>query len=239
MPSSSADLKKIQAVSGLFMAIYVAMHLTNHYMLNVSYDAADTLMMHYRKIYQHPLFEGAFFVALGAHFFVNYKIYTRRSKLDATSRTKKDDEAKTSNAVSPELKAHRWAGYFLSIFVVTHVIAVRVTPLLYFENAADFDYSFAAAAIDFFPSHSFTVYYIVLGMAGGWHMIYGVRAALATLQGKSVTGTAFPMPLKMVAAASHLLIVVAVLALGKYYTNIEWSEKTVALHDYFFKSMGM
>lgn len=237
--SSSVSLKKIQAVSGLFMAIYVIMHLTNHFTLNISYDVADNLMLELRRVYQHPLFEGAFFAALAAHFYANYQIYMRRSKLNATSRSKKNDDAKTPTAVSPELKAHRWAGYSLSVLIFTHVIAVRVTPLLYFDNAQDFDYSFAAAAINFFPFHSFTVYYIFLGMVGGWHVIYGVRGALATLQGKSTTGTAFPIPLKIVAAASHLLIVGAVIALGKYYAGIEWSEKTLALHDHFFKSMGM
>ena len=236
MPSS-ADLKKVQALSGLFMAIYVVMHLTNHYTLNISYDAADKLMMRFRNIYQNPLFEMTFFGAMAAHYYSNYQIYTRRSKLD--TKKKKNDDANKTLKVSPELKAHRYAGYLLSIFVVVHVIAVRLTPLVYFDNAQDFDYTFAAAAIDFFPFHSFTVYYIVLGMAGGWHLIYGTRAALVTLQGKSATGTAFPIPLKMVAAASHLLIVGAVLALGKYYTNIGWSEKTVALHGHFFKSMGM
>jgi hypothetical protein len=83
------------------------------------------------------------------------------------------------------------------------------------------------------------VYCILLGMAGGWHMIYGVRAALATLQGKSLTGTAFPMPLKMVASTNHLLVVGAILALTTYHTNMEWSEKTIVLHGYFFKSMGI
>ena len=234
--SSTASLKKIQALSGLFMAIYVAMHLTNHFMLNISYDAADQLMMKFRNVYQNPLFEVAFFAALAAHFYANYQIYTSRSKIASK---KKNDDAKAPIAVSAELKAHRYAGYFLSIFVVTHVLAVSVTPLVYFDNAQDFDYSFAAAAIAFFPLHSFTVYYIVLGVAGGWHLVYGVRAAMATLQGKSVMGTAFPIPLRMLAAMSHLLIVGAVLALGKYYTNIEWSEKTVALHNHFFKSMGM
>ena len=247
MSSSASNLKKIQALSGLVMAIYATMHLSNHYVLNVSYESADDVMMKLRKIYQHPLLEGSFLVALVVHFSANYQLYQRRAKLESSSttgRSKKYDDATTSTeksatVIAPELKAHRWAGYILSLLVVAHVVAVRVTPLVYFDNPSDFDYSFAAAAISFFPYHSFTVYYIVLGMAGGWHLIYGVRAALATLQGTSVIGRTFPLPLKMVAATSHVLIVGAVLALGAYSTSIPWSETKLALHDHFFKSMGM
>jgi DMSO/TMAO reductase YedYZ heme-binding membrane subunit len=53
---STANLKKIQATSGLFMAIYVAMHLTNHYFLNISYDQADSIMRTFRHVYQNPVF---------------------------------------------------------------------------------------------------------------------------------------------------------------------------------------
>jgi hypothetical protein len=170
---------------------------------------------------------------------------------DINNKQKNTNQASTTNTTSYELYAHRMAGYCLSIFVVAHVLAVRVTPLLYFDNPKDFDYSFAAAAIAFFPFHSlFTVYYILLGMAGGWHGIYGVRAALATTlrrggggQQSVVTGTTttttFPLSLKVLALVSHLFIIGAVLALGKYSTTMDWSERQRALHQHFFQSMGL
>jgi hypothetical protein len=210
-----------------------------------------------------------------SHFYSNYHIIYQRRSLkrkanqqqqhnNQNKKKKKDDDyddinnkqkntnqASTTNTTSYELYAHRMAGYCLSIFVVAHVLAVRVTPLLYFDNPKDFDYSFAAAAIAFFPFHSlFTVYYILLGMAGGWHGIYGVRAALATTlrrggggQQSVVTGTTttttFPLSLKVLALVSHLFIIGAVLALGKYSTTMDWSERQRALHQHFFQSMGL
>lgn len=251
---STINIKKLQAASGLFMAIFLVLHMTSHYLLNVSYEAADTAMQTFRRnVYQHFLFEITFYAAMVVHFYCNYHTYQRRrrSKVLLSSNPKKTDGDKPNSTTSTsnnnkiiinyELQGHRVAGYILSVLVIGHVAAVRVVPLLYFENPQDFDYSFAGAAIDFFPYHSFTLYYILLGMAGGWHLIFGVRAAMATMQqGKSVVHTTpFPMPLKVVASASHLLIIGAVLALGRYYTTIEWSTEQRDLHEHFFRVMGM
>ncbi|KAG7364189.1 hypothetical protein IV203_037391 [Nitzschia inconspicua] len=85
----------------------------------------------------------------------------------------------------------------------------------------------------------FKLYYIVLGMAGGWHLIYGVRSAMATLRGRSVQGTTFPMPLKLLASISHILLISVVLALGKYATTTEWTEHQKEWHKQFFQLFGM
>ena len=42
------------------------------------------------------------------------------------------------------------------------------------------------------PGYVFHVYLVLLGMAGGWHLIYGTRSALGILSGSSVEGKPFP-----------------------------------------------
>ncbi|KAG7345781.1 DUF1691 domain containing protein [Nitzschia inconspicua] len=256
MTTSTATFKQIQAASGLFMAIFVTMHLVNHYFLNSSYERAHSIMTLLRQVYQNPVFEVLFYVAMMTHFFANYHTFQSRSKVTKLHDKKKNDNQSSSitigsnnknkkkqvttkdhhNIVDYELKGHRYAGYTLSLLVVAHVLAVRLVPLVYFDNAQDFDYSFAAMAIVLFPYQFFTIYYILLGMAGGWHLIYGVRSAIATLRGRSVQGTTFPMPLKAFASISHILLISAVLALAKYATTTtEWSEQQEKLHRTFFQ----
>ncbi|KAG7369518.1 ring finger domain containing protein [Nitzschia inconspicua] len=131
-----------------------------------------------RHVYQNPMFEVLFYVAMMTHFYANYHTLQSRSKVAKLHHKKMNDDrsnkTKTTNHHGDyELKGHRIAGYSLSLLVVAHVLAVRLVPLIYFDNPQDFDYSFAARAIILFPYRSFTIYYVLLGMAGGWHLIYG------------------------------------------------------------------
>ncbi|CAB9503738.1 expressed unknown protein [Seminavis robusta] len=234
---STVGLKKIQAASGLVMGLYVALHLFNHYKLNASYEQADAMMMSLRKFYRHPIYEISFVAALLTHFYTNCVLYTKRSKVEAAAQSKSDGNKK-SVAGSLELKAHRIAGYTLSVLVLVHAGATRITPLLYFDDPNVFDYSFGALVIPLVPFNLFSVYYMILGIAGGWHLLYGTRAAIATLSGTSVVGTEFPMLLKSVAMMNHILIVGAVAAMGKYAVQHDWSDKK-EMHDRFLEVMGM
>ncbi|KAG7371953.1 hypothetical protein IV203_018095 [Nitzschia inconspicua] len=220
MTTSAASPKKIQAASGLFMTIFVTIHLVSHFFLNSSYERADSIMMTLRRVYQNPFFEVLFYVAMISHFYANYHTFQSRSKIAKLHHKNKNDDrnnihsknkhTQTTDHGEYELKGHRIAGYTLSLLVVAHVIASL-----------------------------FKLYYIVLGMAGGWHLIYGVRSAMATLRGRSVQGTTFPMPLKLLASISHKLLISAVLALGKYATTTEWTEHQKEWHKQFFQLFGM
>ncbi|KAG7354986.1 hypothetical protein IV203_004342 [Nitzschia inconspicua] len=220
MTTSAASPKKIQAASGLFMTIFVTIHLVSHFFLNSSYERADSIMMTLRRVYQNPIFEVLFYVAMISHFYANYHTFQSRSKIAKLHHKNKNDDrnnihsknkhTQTTDHGEYELKGHRIAGYTLSLLVVAHVIASL-----------------------------FKLYYIVLGMAGGWHLIYGVRSAMATLRGRSVQGTTFPMPLKLLASISHKLLISAVLALGKYATTTEWTEHQKEWHKQFFQLFGM
>uniref|UniRef100_A0A7S1D1Q7 Mitochondrial adapter protein MCP1 transmembrane domain-containing protein n=1 Tax=Cyclophora tenuis TaxID=216820 RepID=A0A7S1D1Q7_CYCTE len=239
MPSS-ATLKKINAVSGLGFAVFVLLHFLSHYALNLSYEQATETMLAMRIIYQNPVFEVLLLCCLLAHMYSNAGLYMARSKLASTK--KDDDAAKKKKQPLPgltELNAHRYAGYALAVFIFGHVFAVRIAPLLFLpEDPGAYDYSFVAKVYELVPFYIFPIYLSIFGMVGGWHTIYGVRSAIATLSGKSVVGKPFPLPLKIVALLSHALVIGALISLEGYRTTVDMSEKA-ELHDKLNAAMGI
>jgi succinate dehydrogenase/fumarate reductase cytochrome b subunit len=217
---STASLKKISAVSGLGFAVFLVMHFLSHYSLILGVDTANDNLRLFRKIYQHPVFEVALLVALMAHMASNTMIYIKRQKIDASSKKEGGKEP----AGTMELKGHRYTGYFLSMSIFGHVAATRLAPLFFLDDPSQYDYTFITHANNLFGS-LFGVYLALLGIAGGWHLIYGTRSAIATLRGSSVAGKPFPFALKPVAALSHLLIINAVLAASGFYYVVDTETK--------------
>jgi hypothetical protein len=219
---SSLVLKKISAASGLYFGVFLVMHLFSHYSTIFGMDKAMKNVMFFRKLYQNPFFEIGLFVSLVAHMMSNALVYQHRQNIERrSSAVKKNDGsiAKIEPPGSLELKGHRYTGYFLSLAIIGHASATRIVPYFILDDPSQFDYSFATYAQRAIFGPIFGLYLILLGMAGGWHLIYGTRSAITTLfLGSSVTGKPFPLALKPVAVVNHLLIVNAVLAItGVYY----------------------
>lgn len=219
---SSLALKKISAASGLYFGVFLVMHLSSHYSTIFGMDKAMQNVAFFRKLYQHPIFEIGLFVSLVAHMVSNALVNRHRQKIERrSSALKKSDDsiAKVEPPGSLELKGHRYTGYFLSLAIIGHVSATRIVPYFVLSDPSQFDYSFATYAQRAIFGPIFGLYLILLGMAGGWHLIYGTRSAITTLFfGSSVTGKPFPLALKPIALINHLLILNAVLAItGVYY----------------------
>jgi hypothetical protein len=231
MPSVKT-LKQLNAASGLFFGAFLMMHLMCHYSLNLGYEAGQERLMTARKVYQHPIFESLLAVSLLVHFYTNVNLYMARTKINGAA--KKEPDAKEP-AGSLELQGHRVAGYMLSFLLLVHIFATRISPLVFLEHPSVYDYSFAALAIPTIPLKILNVYYTFLGCAGGWHFIYGTRAAIAILSGGSIVGKPFPIPLKVVALANHLLIIGAVFVLGKAATTLEMT----TVHRSLFEKLGI
>jgi hypothetical protein len=219
---SSLLLKKISAASGLYFGVFLTMHLFSHYSTIFGMDKAMANVLFFRKLYQNPVFEIGLLASLVAHMISNAMVYRYRQKIERRSSVlKKNEDSKTKLEPpgSLELKGHRYTGYFLSLAIIGHVSATRIVPLFILSDPSQFDYSFATYAQRAIFGPIFGLYLIMLGMAGGWHLLYGTRSAVTTLFfGSSVTGKPFPLVLKPVAAVNHILIINAVLAItGVYY----------------------
>ena len=256
---SARDWKYYQANSGLVMAIYTVMHLSCHYMLTPilgfgGYETAISYQKYFRNLYQHPIFEVLLLASFVVHSVSNYKLYTLRQFLnaaiinsnkkndndDTTTSSKNGNPTTTTKNKNKELTYHRYAGYFLSVAIVGHVGATRIGPFLVLDDPSEYDYSFITYVINKFGV-VFQFYLVVLGVAGTYHTVYGIRSAVATTigGGKSVIGKPFPNVLMIIVGIGSLLCLSAVVALsGGYYYGVDMETKSV-LHEKLYSKMGM
>ena len=227
MPSFST-LKRTSAASGLVFGAFLAYHLYCHYSLYwKGYDAANNALIQGRVVYQNPLVEVLLALSVVVHMYANTALYLYRNK------------NKEKNA-SAELKAHRIAGYIMGLSIVGHVAATRLAPLYILEDDASvYNYGFVHAAASHLGGAPFYMYLMVFAMAGGWHLIYGTRSALATLSGTSVANKPVSIPLKVMALTNHVFILLGVLSLSGYFYTIHFSEEQVMEQDKLFTAMGL
>jgi hypothetical protein len=150
---------------------------------------------------------------------------------------------KENKKASAELKAHRMAGYFMGLSIVGHVAATRLAPLyiLHDDDASVYNYGFVHAAAHHLGGAPFYLYLIIFAMAGGWHLIYGTRSALATLLGTSGVANNKPMPivLKVMALTNHVFIILGVLTLSGWFYTIHISQEQMVKQDKLFTTMGL
>ena len=236
---SSQLLKQISAASGLYFGVFLIMHMISHYSAIVGMEQAIATSNFFRKLYHNPIFEIGLLASLVAHMVSNTMLYLHRQKIEGRANAIKkneDSNAKVELPGSLELKGHRYTGYFLSLATIGHVAATRIIPLFTLDDPSQYNHTFISYGRTL-HGPLFGVYMILFGMAGGWHLIYGTRSAIATLfYGSSVIGKPFPFVLKPVAALSHILIINAVLAIcfGVYYaidleTKVDLYERVYAV----------
>jgi hypothetical protein len=227
-------MKKLSAASGLFFGVFLSLHMVNHFSLFLpGWVAARNLQKKFRVIYQHPVVEILFMLSLLLHLYSNTVLYFRRQKLASPKQEGR------SVAGSAELTAHRLTGTFLALSIFGHVGATRIAPLFLLDDPSEYDYSFITSVTEEIPGYVFHVYLVLLGMAGGWHLIYGTRSALAILSGSSVVGKPFPVLLKGLALASHVGIILAVLVLSEEFYIIPEMNTKMELHKKFIAVLGI
>lgn len=214
---SVADLKKMSAISGLVFGAFLVLHLISHYM-NVGLEVVQTTLTKFRTPYQNPPI-CEFVVGLVAltRIQANCSLYFVSSKIKAKNKNEaggKEPKGKT------ERSAQRIAGYILGF-------ATRLGALIFLDDASAFDYKYVGTAYSLAPLSSFPIYLCIIGVAGGWHVVYGSYSAEATLSGSSVIGKAMPLPLKVMTTLkvmtmmSNVAVVSTVLSLGYYVQSIE------------------
>lgn len=230
MPSI-AKLKEIQARSGLHFAFFLILHFICHYSLSLGLDVAHSNLLLFRKLYQHRLFESLLTLSVIGHMYANVALYLKRRQT-----ADKKEGGSEPVAGSMELKAHRIAGYIMGFSIFGHVATTRFGPKHFMDDPSEYDYSFIAKANELLPSNIFLVFLAIFGMAGGWHMIYGIRSAVATFKRESIVGKPFPIALKVLALASHVGIISAVIALGGYYYPID-TESNAEIHDQLYDKL--
>jgi succinate dehydrogenase/fumarate reductase cytochrome b subunit len=234
--------RKLQAASGLIFGIFLVLHWISHISLLLlgSLEAGNETLHRMRSIYQSsPFSEANIALALVLHLISNTVLYLRRGQMEQNAAAKKQDDDKKStttassssspaSAAAPyipgslEHKAHRYAGYLLSIFVFGHVLATRIAPRAFLNDQQySKHYDYAAISLVFDHYRLQPKFLMFFAMAANWHFVYGMRSALTTLLSNgrsSVTGTPFPIPLKTVVLSLHIFMIGSILALtGSVY----------------------
>lgn len=235
--------RQIQAVSGLTFGIFLVLHLVCHYTLLHSWEFGNHTMLHtVRKVYQTSYFEfGLLLLPLLMHWTSNGVIYAERQKFEARKKPRQEDSnvKQRDPGGTLELKAHRYAGYFLTLSIVGHVFATRLSPLMVLNDPSRYDYTFVKLVNDLIPFGLFRAYLIIFGMCANWHLIYGTRRAIATLRGRSSRVSYFPMELKVLAMIMHVLIFCAVLAVTGHFYEIPADDNVMQDFVKLKRLMGM
>ena len=154
-------LKRVQAGSGIVFGIFVALHLLNTWLAAFGPQVYDGVQVVLRSAYQFAPVEVLLLAALGVHMVVGVLRIVQEPKRNLTLRA----------------KIHRYAGFFLLVFIFGHIAAVRGSSW-FFEVYPGFEglaFSIEAVPAYFYP------YYFLLGMAGFYHGLNGFSIAAGRL----------------------------------------------------------
>ena len=171
---SDLRLARIQAISGLALAVFVTIHLVNTALAAWGPEAYDGFQRALRPLYQFPLFEIVAIVGAGlVHLGVGVMRWRRRS---GAGRPK------------PGLRTrlHRWSALYLAVVIGGHFLAVRGSSLF-----CDVYPEFGGVSLTlWWLPWLFYPYYVGFTAAALYHGWNGVQIALARF------GVGFPKGLR-------------------------------------------
>ena len=179
-----ARLKQAQAVAGAVFSIFVLLHLSNMALAPLGAETFNHYMGSLRQVYQIPLVEIVLVLGpIAVHAIAGIWLWLIRRR-----------EAPHSKRPLVS-RLHTWAGCFLLVFIVGHILAVRGSSYFYgvFPN-----FEGLAFSIWYFPAY-FVPYYFLLALAGFYHATNGLRM-LAARQGWIISRQS-QLAVTMIAAA--------------------------------------
>lgn len=214
MGFDDSTLKTIQAVSGLSFSLFSSLHIGGHLLTNFSYHLGETAVFANRTIFHNPYFEiGVIGGSLAMHVTSGY--------LRGYMRKPAKVHGKMLETKLKELNIHRTSGYLLSLFMIGHIGATRIVPLLVLDDPSVIDLSYASYAMLQWKSLFFP-YYIALLFTGIYHSCYGIISALHTFKIKPIQPKIGFWLYFAVGAAIAAASTVA--ALGGAFENIEFTD---------------
>ncbi|TDJ31778.1 MAG: hypothetical protein E2O59_00190 [Gammaproteobacteria bacterium] len=197
-------LKKLQAITGLIFATFVAVHLLNTWLAGLGPAAYDGVQVALRQVYQFIFVEVLILSALLVHVVAGVMRIVKEPKRTLTIRA----------------RVHRYAGFFLMLVILGHILAVRGSSM-FFDVYPGF--AGLAFSIEFLPGF-FYPYYLLLGVAGFYHALNGSGIALQRLSGRlGGLGWRFVLPQRRLALASSvaaLVMVVSLLGFGGVWFDV-------------------
>ena len=187
--SVSPGWRRVQRVSGLLLATFVGVHLTNHLMAGISPAAHVAFMTATRMVYRHPVVETVLLAAVTLQMITGLRLVGSVTwvSADAWSRLRVG------------------SGLYLALFLIIHVGAV-VTGRLILH--LDTNLYFGAAGLNHYPHQLFFVPYYSLAILS---FLAHVAAIHRMKMNRSVANVS---PLRQ---AQFILALGVVLAFGVLY----------------------
>lgn len=133
-------MRKIHYISGLTIALFIALHLFNHVSSIWGAHKHIEIMGHLRVIYRNSVVESMLFIAVAIQIFSGLKLFKKKIK----------------GTTSHFDKLQLWTGLYLAIFLAVHLAAVLVGRL--FLNL-DTNFYFGVAGLNSFPANLFFIPY--------------------------------------------------------------------------------
>lgn len=137
--------RQVHFFSGIVLALFVGIHLFNHFISIFGIQRHIELMDSLRKIYRHPIIEIALLLAVMVQIKSGLRLVRRNGSRYAVFFD----------------KLHLYSGLYLAVFLVIHVSAVFVGR---FFLKLDTNFYFGAAGINSFPVNLFFIPYYALAV---------------------------------------------------------------------------
>ncbi|MBL7768734.1 MAG: hypothetical protein JNK20_07160 [Flavipsychrobacter sp.] len=137
--------RHVHFFSGIVLALFIGIHLFNHFTSIFGIQRHLELMDSLRKIYRHPFIEIVLLVAVVVQILSGLRLIRRNSSRNANFFD----------------KLHIYSGLYLAVFLVIHVSAVLVGR---FYLKLDTNFYFGAAGINSFPVNLFFIPYYALAV---------------------------------------------------------------------------
>ena len=217
---------RIQAASGLLFSLFLTLHLSNTMAATAGEARFNAVQDGVRVVYQTPVLE-ILGVALPllAHIIASAVRIVRRRRLGATGRT------------PWRLRLHRFTGWFLLAVIGGHVGATRVLPMAFDVSVRFGDLNLTTTLFGV----PFSIYYILLGTAGTYHLANGLTVAArvfgVVLPRAAVRGPGFWGPV----GAALVAVVLGVASISGWIFPVDpasWGPASELVADFLGSDLG-
>lgn len=195
-------MKAKHKISGLFVSIFIILHLINHLMSVFGFQKHIQLMNILRLVYRNIFVEIILLCAIIVLMLSGYKLFLKKKK----------------DAVAFFDKLQIWSGVYLGIFFIVHLSAILVAR---FYSNIDTNFYFGVAGINTFPINLFFIPYYAFA-------IFSFSAHIASIHRKKMNYILFYLePEKqalIILVSGILLILVIFYGLTNHFNGVDIPE---------------
>lgn len=189
----------LHRITGMIIAAFVVMHLSNHLMALAGPAAHIALMETLRKIYRHPVLEGTLLLAVVTQIITGV-VQIRRTKAQQQGSWQ---------------RLQRWSGLYLAFFFAVHLSAVFAgRTILHLDT----NLYFGVAGMNTFPFNLFFVPYYALAVTSFFLHIASIHAKKMTTL---ILGLSPDRQARVIAAFGVVLTVVLLYGLTGGFRGLE------------------